>query len=417
MFFLYDCFMTLLQPIFSYIAKKSKNPRVLKERFAHATQKRPNGKLIWVHGASLGEIKALEPLLEGLSSLPNTHLLLTTSSRRSLNGIVQFINSRWTHQFIPFDVPRLRKKFLTHWAPSAVIWTESDFWPGFVKESHKLKIPLFLVNGKLSRKTMKRWKFFPLFFKSFLNLFDDIYAQSQEDQKNFQEFGIKKAQFCGNFKFLQTLSLPSKKTVDSYKEKIKRPFFWLAACTHPGEEEIVAQVHTFLQKKEKNITTFLAPRHPKRAKDIKQSLEKKGFSTAFHSTHPQSQPIDVDFYIIDTFGDLSLFYALSPFCFLGGTFSHIGGHSPIEALKNQCCLFVGPHIFSNKSLYTPFIDSGAIYICETQSELQKKVLNALEDSEKIKDVYPKIDVLLKKESEKVKKVLENVKKVLETRLN
>ena len=392
--------MHLISPLF--YSKKSSN-----QRLGRSFPSKKSGPYVWIHGASLGELKTLEPLLKSIRKNTTLNLVITSSSKRSFDGIVAFAKKYGNHQFLPFDVPQFRQNFLNNWQPKSVVWTESDLWPGFLNEIKKNPIPLYLINGKLSQRSKKRWGLISKTFQQIMRCFTKIYAQSQKDQKAYNDLGINSAEYMGNIKFLQgtTAEKNQKLNLSIPNDNLS----WLASCTHPGEEEILINVHKKILVKYPNALLIIAPRHPHRAQEVADLCQKVNLSYQFYSKNDQ---IESNVLIFDTFGNLSELYKKMRFSFLGGSFINKGGHNPIEALTNHCKLIVGPHYQANYSLYEPFINTPVISVAFTEDDLFKVVLGEIENKDDRNKFFEESDQIINTEQKKAQHIVNEITDII-----
>lgn len=326
------------------------------ERYGISSVKRPNGKLLWFHGASVGEFFSVIPLFERLqASFPDVHILITTTTLTSAQIAPQRLPKGYIHQFIPFDIPFWVNRFIKTWQPDGVVFLESELWPNTIKQIKKRGLPLFLLNARLSKKSFQRWKHFPVLSKEILESFDLILAPSQDIADKFWYLGAKKVDIIPNLKFAaQPLPYKEEELKKCRQQILNRPT-WIAASTHPGEEEIVEKIHQALVRHIPNLLTILISRHPHRGANIHQFLLSKGLNVS-RRTLGQDMTNETSFYLVDTLGEVGLFYALKVPVFIGGTFVPIGGHNIIEPGQFGCPILCGPYmdLDSYKTL-EPFI--------------------------------------------------------------
>ncbi|PLX29346.1 MAG: hypothetical protein C0582_05575 [Alphaproteobacteria bacterium] len=408
----YIFLMRGLHPLFRLLAPFFYNQEAVDQRLVYTLPQRPQGSCIWVHGASLGELKTLEPLLRYIKEKTSLNLVITSSSQRSFKGISSFAKLYGTHQFLPFDIPKLQKKFLDHWNPRSVIWTESDLWPGFLTEVKKRNIPAFLINGKLSERSTKRWKILSSVFKHMLSCFSMIYAQSARDEQAYKEMGINHVEYDGNIKFLQGLSPPSTQQKSLFKKRLQSDIIWLGSCTHPSEEEVLLKVHLNLLKVNPDTLLILAPRHPHRAEEIKDLCLKYHLT---YQTYSEPHQVQSNVLIMDQYGSLNLFYSLVPLAFLGGSLIDKGGHNPIEAFSNHCQLLVGPYHYANQSLYDPFKNTPALKIVHTEDDIINHVKETIYQSPKSDGFFKESDKILDQEVKKSTALVERMVTLLDNK--
>jgi len=306
----------------------------LPEREGIASLPRPAGKLIWIHAASVGETMSVLPVLQALAG--QTNILLTTGTVTSAQLAAERLPPGAIHQFVPLDVPAWVKAFLTYWRPDAAVFLESELWPNLLRGCDAHGIPRILLNARMSDTSARNWQHVPGIARTLLGGFRTVLAQSAGDATKFRSLGVE-VQEWGNLKFFAA-PLPADETaLATLQAQIPSPL-WLAASTHPGEEEICAAAHKILAQKFPSLTTIIAPRHPARGAAV----------AALCNNAPrrsQNQPPEQGkIYIADTLGELGLFFRAAPFAFIGNSLTGFGGHNIIEPAILARPVITGPHL-------------------------------------------------------------------------
>lgn len=313
------------------------------ERYGITSLKRPTGDIVWFHGASVGESLSILPIIERIAKVrPNTYFLITTTTLAAAKVLETRIhNDKILHQFLPFDSNLWVNKFLNHWQPKIAFFIESEIWPNLLRNIHKRKIKTYLLNARLSDKSLRNWKMLGGFSKNLWRSFAGIYTQSTEFTKRFYQLGALQAQTLGNIKLL---SAPLPFNEDEYlywKEKIGNRKCWIVASTHEGEETQILEVHKQLQQYFPDLLTIIAPRHIQRCDDIcklTDSLKIARFSC-------QSLESE-DILLVDAMAKLGVFYRICPIAFIGGSLIPQGGHNPLEPAVIGSFPIWGPHFFN-----------------------------------------------------------------------
>ncbi|HEX2655123.1 MAG TPA: 3-deoxy-D-manno-octulosonic acid transferase [Xanthobacteraceae bacterium] len=319
------------------------------ERRGEAVIPRPEGPLVWAHGASIGEMLAIIPLIERIRAR-GFNILVTSGTVTSARLAKQRLPEGAIHQFIPVDAPSFIRRFLDHWQPSIGLFAESDLWPNLLIESSERSIPLILVNGRLSERSFARWSYVPATISSLLSCFDLCLAQSAADAERYTELGAPRVSSTGNLK----LDVPAP-PVDNQKFAALKSFVGnrpviVAASTHPGEEVILVEAHRRLRQKFPGLLTILVPRHPERGPGI-VDIAKVARMPAVLRSHGLFPDQGTDIYVADTVGELSLFYRLTSIVFVGGSLVRHGGQNPIEAAKLGAGVLHGPHVWNFTEIY------------------------------------------------------------------
>ena len=332
------------------LIKKKEHPIRFREKFCFFSKKRGNGKLIWFHGASVGEIVSIIPLVEKLEKNNEIKKILITSSTLSSSQIILKYNFKKTiHQFFPIDSNFLVDKFLSYWKPSLAIFIESEIWPNMIMSLKKKKISHILLNGRITKKSYKKWKAISLFSKKLFESFDACYPQSKESLKHLKSLGAKKLKLLGNLKFCENEEKIINKG-SKIKIFLKNRDFWCASSTHDDEEITVANTHIHLKKRYKKLITIIIPRHVHRVSGISQSMNELGLNVHIHSSLKKINN-NTDIYLVDTFGETKSFFKISNIVFLGGSLIDHGGQNPLEAARFGCKVIHGPHIHNFTEIY------------------------------------------------------------------
>jgi 3-deoxy-D-manno-octulosonic-acid transferase len=331
------------------LKRGKEHPARIGERRGETAVPRPAGPLIWTHGASVGEMLSLMPLIEwlrgkGFAVLVTSGTLTSAilAERRLPQGVI--------HQFIPIDAPKFIARFLEHWRPNLALFSESDLWPNLIIESAGRGIPLILVNARLSEQSFHRWRYAPTTIASLLRRFDLCLAQSELDADRYAHLGAPRVNVTGNLK-LDAHALPAdSQKLEAMQAAIAGRPVIAAASTHPGEEVLVIDAHIRLRHSFPGLITLIAPRHPERGPGILDLAKLAGFSAAMRSSGELPSP-GTDVYVADTIGELGLLYRLAPIVFMGGSLVRHGGQNPIEAAKLGAAILHGPHVWNFTEIY------------------------------------------------------------------
>ncbi len=351
---------------------KKEDPIRFKEKYCFFSKKKRKGKLIWFHGASVGEILSVIPILEKLEKDKKISQILVTSNTLSSSNIIQkYKFKKLTHQFFPVDNNYLSKKFLDYWKPSSAFFIDSEIWPNTIINLKKRKIPITLLNARITKKTFNRWMFFSKFANHIFNHFNLCLSSNTETKKFLQKLGAKKIKFFGNLKFSQ---FENEKIFinKSFKRFIRSKKTWCASSTHNTEEVLCGLVHKELKKKYKNLLTIIIPRHIERVGKIKKDLSSLGLKTHFHEPKTKIEK-DVDIYIVNCYGKTKSFYNDCRNIFLGGSIVKHGGQNPLEATRFGCNIVHGPNISNFKEIYK-FLGKRNI---STQVKNQNQMVNTI----------------------------------------
>ena len=336
--------------IIRILKNKEDNKRFI-EKFSIPSKKRNKGKLIWFHGASVGELLSIIPLIKNYEKKKYIKQILVTSSTLSSSKILRKFNLKKTvHQFYPIDSFFLTNKFLEFWKPSIAIFIDSEIWPCMFKNIKKKNIPLILLNARLTKKTFKRWIRFKDFCAQVLSNITISYPQNRETQMYLKKLKSKKLKYLGNLKFAENHTDNLDKINLRLKKQLIRKKLWVASSTHQGEEIFCAKAHIELKKKIKNLITIIIPRHIHRSQNIISEIERLNLKVSYHSSKPKSLK-NTDIYIVDTFGETKKFHRIGCSVFLGGSIIKRGGQNPLEAARYGAKILHGPNIDNFKDVY------------------------------------------------------------------
>ena len=356
MFFLYQIIISiilLISPLIIIIRifKNKEDKFRYIEKFSIPSIQRKKGKLIWLHGASVGEILSIIPIIKYYDKKKYINqILITTSTLSSSKIIKKFKFKKVIHQFYPIDQIYFTNKFLKFWRPSLAIFIESEIWPCMFKNIGKLNIPLILLNARITKKTFKRWSQFKFFSKYIFNEIKIAYPQNIETKNYLKKLNTRKILHIGNLKFAQSSDEYYDRIPQKLKFEFKKKKIWVASSTHGIEEIFCAKTHIELKKKIKNLITIIIPRHVHRANEIITEISKLNLKTALHSDRPDSLE-NIDIYVVDTFGETGKFHKISNSVFLGGSIIKRGGQNPLEAARHGAKILHGPNIDNFKDVY------------------------------------------------------------------
>ncbi|RVU36827.1 3-deoxy-D-manno-octulosonic acid transferase [Hwanghaeella grinnelliae] len=353
------------------------DPARLRERMGWSDLPRPEGALVWLHAASVGETMSSLVLIEKiLEENPAVSILLTTGTVTSADMAAKRLPPRAIHQYCPVDVPRWVGRFLDHWRPDAALWIESEIWPTLVQRTKRAGIPMALVNARLSQRSKERWAKARNTFRSLVSAFSVVLCQTEEGAESFRMFGIHQAESVGNLKFSAPALPVDADELAALRGCIGKRPVWLAASTHPGEEELVLETHTRLRSSFPGLLTIIVPRHPSRALEI-ETILKARIPAVARRTVDKLIGDEVELYIADTLGELGLFYALTPVAYIGGGMGTLGGHNPIEPAQQNTAILYGPDRGNFTTVAKQLEDAGAAQVVSDARALSDAVSTLL----------------------------------------
>ena len=375
MFFLYQIILSLIiliSPllIIFRIYKNKEDKIRFKEKFSIPSKKRSKGKLIWFHGASVGEILSIIPLIENYEKDKSIKQILVTSSTLSSSKVLQKFQFKKTiHQFYPIDHIFFTKKFLEYWKPNLAIFIESEIWPCMFKELEQKKISLILLNARITKKTFSKWIKLKNFSQEVFNKITVAYPQNFETKYFLKKLKTKKIKTIGNLKFAEN----DNEKIHKLNHKFKKKKIWIASSTHSDEEIFCAKAHIELKKKIKSLLTIIIPRHVHRVKEIKSKLENLNLKVITHSSNKENLK-NIDIYIVDTFGETKKFHKIGCSVFLGGSIINRGGQNPLEAARYGARILHGPNVDNFKEIYKTLLELKVSKKINTSKELASQII-------------------------------------------
>ena len=394
MILIYRILTTLIYPllfIFIYYRKilKKEDSIRFKEKILIShfnVSRKKDSKLIWFHAASIGELKSIIPIIELLNKNKNKLEFLITTTTLSSGNLAKIelenINNAY-HRFIPFDVEFLIKKFLLLWKPDAIFLVDSEIWPNLILNASKNKIPLAIINARLTSKSFNKWIKFSRSAKKIFGLFDLCLASNFETKKNLEKLGAKNIYFNGNIKLINKLD---ENKIKNLSEKILlKNRFWIAASTHKGEDILCLKTHLKLKEKYKDIITIIAPRHIERSYNIKSLSEALNLKAQILNKNDVINE-DKEIIIINTFGALQNFFKYAKSVFIGKStikkLENDGGQNPIDAAKLKCKIYHGPYVYNFKEIYEILEKNNIAKQIESYVELSNYLVEDLKSVQK-----------------------------------
>ncbi|MBE1276020.1 lipid IV(A) 3-deoxy-D-manno-octulosonic acid transferase [Enterovibrio baiacu] len=369
-----------------YRAKDGK-PRIGKRWVEHfgRTPSLQGQRPIWIHAVSVGEVIAAKPIILALRKAhPNASILVTTTTTTGA-AIASKLGDGVEHRYMPIDFSFAVNGFLKHVKPQAMFIMETELWPNTLTSVKKAGIPIFVMNARLSEKSMRGYQRVQPLFNLLSKNIDHILCQFQDDADRFVQLGVNslRVSVSGSVKFDLPEFDDSSDAVVTLKQAIQQRPVWVAASTHPGEDEILLDAHQALLAKQPDAMMVLVPRHPERFGDVAALIEQKGFSLSRRS---QSQPIDdnTQVYLGDTMGEMMTLLATSTVTFMGGSLmgDKLGGHNLLEPASLGKPQITGPSYFNFQVIGDQLIEAGACEVHESPSDIANALLGFMSNPEK-----------------------------------
>ncbi len=355
------------------------DPERLKERLGHPGLKRPDGKLVWIHGASVGESLSSLPIIERLRARnPDLSVLVTSGTTTSAQILARRLPPGAFHQYSPIDQPGAVRRFLDYWRPDVGLVMESELWPNLLSNAAERQIPLALLNARMSERSFHRWLRAKSFARALLSAFDVCLAQDSSIAGRLESLGAHGVTVIGNLKFAAPPLPADDRALDELRDQIGARPIWLAASTHPGEEAIAGHVHAALKEHHPGVLTIIVPRHPERGAEVAAILFDMGNKAARRAT---SEPISpsTDIYVADTIGELGVFYRLADIVFMGGSLVPHGGQNPLEPARLNCAILYGPHTENFFTIYRELAAAGGAGAIIGRDQLAREIERLMAD--------------------------------------
>jgi 3-deoxy-D-manno-octulosonic-acid transferase len=345
------------------------------ERLGIASAARPEGRLVWIHGASVGESLAALPLIEKLLA-EDIRVLVTSGTVTSANMMQARLPAGAIHQYVPLDTPRAAGRFLDHWRPSAGLFVESDLWPNLLLEAQRRGVKLALINARISERSAAGWRRAPQMARTLLGVFDTILAQDEDFAARFRALGAHDVVVAGSLKADAPPLSCDEDALAAMRAMIANRPILLAAQTHPGEDETVLPSHDQLKSKFPDLITIIVPRHVERGPDIAMLCGARP-----NARRAADEPITANtaVYIADTMNELGLFYRLPSFCFLGGTLVPMQGHNPLEPAILNCAVLAGPSRANSARAFEEVLGAQGFGDVQTSADIAREAERLLCD--------------------------------------
>ena len=419
MFLAYKILTSLLYPfllILIFIRKYFNKEHHIRYKekvfFSHFNvDRKDETKLIWFHAASIGEFKSIVPIIEELIKIDNIEILITTTTLSSGNLAEKIYKNfdKIHHRFFPLDINFLIERFLKKWRPDRIILVDSEIWPNLILTAKKNKIPLALINARLTKKTFSRWMRFPNTAKKIFNIFDLCLASNNETKDYLKKLDTKNVYFNGNIKLISKIDEKKIKNLNANFLSSRR--FWLAASTHKGEELFSLKVHKKIKEKYADILTIIAPRHIDRSKEIYDLSNNLNLKTQLLNEGERISD-EKEIIIINSFNILENYFKYAKSVFIGKSLlkelKSDSGQNPIDAAKLSCRVYHGPYVYNFEEIYEILKKNNIARKIETIEDLSSNLIKDLESPlKKETKISNQIEILEQKTLEETMKNLNN----------
>ena len=368
--------------------KEDKNR--FRERYGITKFRRPKGKIIWIHAASVGEFKSASVIINNLSD--NFKILVTTTTLSAAIYAKQKFGKKIIHQYAPLDIKIWIERFINNWKPDLSIWIESDLWPVTLKILKEKSINSILLNLRISPKSFEKWLLFKNLYTDMLSGFNEVFVQSLQDQKRIKKLTNLKIKYIGNLKLSESERNTNSKSNTKIKKYLKKNKIIFLASTHKNEEKQFFNIINYISKNLNNYKIIIAPRHPERSEEIINDLKNNKINCSLIN---KSKNFKEKLFIINTFGQMQFYFSISDIVFLGGSLVKMGGHNPIEPARNNCAIITGPNIFNWHDIYKDMERFKSCIIFNNIKEIENFIKNINKNNKKL--------VLLKRKAKEFSK--------------
>lgn len=334
-------------------ARGREDPARIGERLGRPGLPRPDGPLIWLHAASVGEALSALPLIDALAGAAS--VLLTTGTVTSARLVAGRLPPGARHQFVPVDTGAAVTGFLDHWRPDLGIWIESELWPRLVIETARRGVPMLMVNARISARSAAGWARAPRMAARLVRSFAEIVTQDADSAARLNAMGAARVRVGGNLKLLAPPPPADPAALAAASAALGPRPRWLAASTHGPEEAAAARAHLSLRAAHPGLCTLIAPRHPDRGEALAAELAALGLDIGRRSL---GQGPGADIWLLDSFGEMGLWYRLAPVSLVGGSLVDRGGHNPFEPAALGSAILHGPHVANFAPAYAALAAAG-----------------------------------------------------------
>ena len=375
MYFVYNFFtklIILISPIFFFfrILYKKEDPIRFLEKYCMYGDDKEKSTSLWIHAASVGELMSIIPVLRKLEQQKKIKKILLTTSTISSADIFQKIKFKKTiHRYFPLDENFLTKKFIKYWSPKTAIFVDSEIWPNMFNNLNIKKIPIIIINARITKKSFERWKILKIFATEVFSKISLALPANLETSNYLKKFGVKNVQIAGNLKFYGKQNIENKISI-SIKKKFKNFKVWCASSTHEGEEELIFKIHKKLKKNQKKLITIIIPRHINRISEIVNKVKINNLNYVIHSSKKKIMK-NTDIYLVDAYGLTSSFFHLSNITFVGGSVIKHGGQNPLEPARQGNYVISGPNIWNFVEIYEFLAKNNISTVTSDLSKIEK----------------------------------------------
>lgn len=385
------------------------------ERFARYPKAPQTLSPVWIHAVSVGECEASFPLIRRLRlEQPDLSILMTCTTPTGSSRIQCVLGDSVVHVYLPYDLPWIARRFFSHFKPRLGIIMETEIWPNLFATAEQFGIPLMIVNGRLSERSMRGYARLPSLIVNALRPVKRIAAQSEADAVRYLAIGAKEGSVVntGNIKY------DIEWTENNAEESLALRNTWfgnrkviVAGSTHPGEETLILRAYTRVRQKFPDAVIVLVPRHPERGRSVHQLCQIEGFEVKLLTEITRFDASD-DILVIDRVGELRRFYGASDVAYIGGSLVPHGGQNPLEPLVAGVPVIFGPHMTNFKEIRKSILDAGAGIEVHSDTELAEQLIRLLDHPEAKREMGDRGVSMIRKNQGAANRIYESIAELL-----
>ena len=326
--------------------------------------------VIWVHAVSVGETIAAAPMVRRLLERnPDVTILMTAMTDTELAQAQKMFGNNVQYAYVPYDTPGAVKRFLARVQPSILVIMETEIWPNLISQSRKARVPVFLINARLSERSARGYERVRRLARPVMQSISWVAAQAEQDAARFRRIGVAadKVAVTGSVKFDVDIEPQVRRQAQQLKAHFGGRPVWIAGSAHDGESSQLLRAHRKLLAVVPDALMIIVPRHPDRFELAASAVTKAGFRLARRSLN--DSPAAAQVYLGDTMGELMMLYGASDLAFIGGSLIERGGHNPLEPAAWGTAVMSGPHVFNFESIYKCLQEHDGVTIVESAEEL------------------------------------------------
>ncbi len=338
------------------------------------------GPVVWVHAVSVGETIAAAPMIRRLLARdPAITILMTAMTDTGLAQARKMFGDQVQYAYAPYDTPGSIRRFLDRANPRILVIMETEIWPNMIRQSRARRVPVFLINARLSERSARGYEKIRSLVASIMQSISWVAAQAEKDAERFRRIGVapSKVAVTGSVKFDVDIPDDLRGASIGLRQSLHGRPVWIAGSTHRGEDEQVLEAHRKVLQNCPEALLILVPRHPDRFESVVDKVMQEGLTLARRSRG--EDPASAQVYLGDTMGELMMLYGASDLAFVGGSLIERGGHNPLEPAAWGIPVFSGRHIFNFEAIYQRLLDDKGVKLVADAGDLAVHVSSLFSD--------------------------------------